>query len=659
MSNSSSRLENALPRVSHRTGEGRDAASDTSPRSAASAGSASLVAPPSPSRATIAGSLPFRAHRDLSQHAEVESHSVTEDLIFENSSTPRQTSPISSLTRRPPDEASHQNGARDTAPPTSRPASLLGRSRSTRQEGGGPVTRPSEPPRSISTRAPVDTRRRLFSDGAGEHILGSTSHNGTGVTGEISRQRRQSQLGYTLKKTTSRSSERGPSGGASKGMEKPDTLQELRGDNDGTSELPDTVDTEPQIEATIAEPLTSTRSRKASHYLGLFKENTGQEDGKKARAKSKDVKRLSEATGTETGAAGGSVKSENLITDTPATDSGNRKHEDKHTGPGESVTAASELDVGSDAQPAVEKGIARSSSTKNRPKESQKGPASIEWRTGQSARGTVPLRLLEEIRSHRFPTSGDDEEHEDEQDDGSGSSPDSDDHGSIAHAEVKDSTIRKLPRRSGGHDGDEDDSEFDKERISAATYYPHHTPTLEACVDDEGASTQKPCRQDEPGRHQILPLETVEEDFATEQQPTSLPTGIAGHGTHHAQLSSDQEEGQRSASTFAETFSDTDYESWDDTTRSELGYESGITDKADLTPTATPTSQTYLHTHSRHTPLGAVELKPYRHQVGGHTKVFSFSKQAICKQLNNRENVFYEVIERRHPELLRFMPKYV
>jgi hypothetical protein len=31
----------------------------------------------------------------------------------------------------------------------------------------------------------------------------------------------------------------------------------------------------------------------------------------------------------------------------------------------------------------------------------------------------------------------------------------------------------------------------------------------------------------------------------------------------------------------------------------------------------------------------------------------------VCKQLNNRENEFYERIERRHPEMLMFLPRYI
>ncbi|KAF8539175.1 hypothetical protein BDD12DRAFT_883026 [Trichophaea hybrida] len=58
-------------------------------------------------------------------------------------------------------------------------------------------------------------------------------------------------------------------------------------------------------------------------------------------------------------------------------------------------------------------------------------------------------------------------------------------------------------------------------------------------------------------------------------------------------------------------------------------------------------------------PRGAVELKPYKHQVGGHTALFRFSQKAVCKSLSNRENEFYEAIETRHPELLKFLPRYI
>jgi hypothetical protein len=58
-------------------------------------------------------------------------------------------------------------------------------------------------------------------------------------------------------------------------------------------------------------------------------------------------------------------------------------------------------------------------------------------------------------------------------------------------------------------------------------------------------------------------------------------------------------------------------------------------------------------------PLDAIELIPYKHQVGGHTTIWRFSKRAVCKKLNNSENKFYEIVERDHPELLAFLPRFV
>lgn len=57
-------------------------------------------------------------------------------------------------------------------------------------------------------------------------------------------------------------------------------------------------------------------------------------------------------------------------------------------------------------------------------------------------------------------------------------------------------------------------------------------------------------------------------------------------------------------------------------------------------------------------PLAAIELMPYRHQVGGHTTMWRFTKRAVCKQMNNRENEFYEKVEKYHPNLMKFLPRY-
>lgn len=84
--------------------------------------------------------------------------------------------------------------------------------------------------------------------------------------------------------------------------------------------------------------------------------------------------------------------------------------------------------------------------------------------------------------------------------------------------------------------------------------------------------------------------------------------------------------------------------------------------KSQPVPKPPPTVTQYedhVHQHQHHPrqPLEAIELIPYKHQVGGHTTLWRFSRRAVCKQLNNRENEFYETIERYHRDLLPFLPR--
>ena len=91
--------------------------------------------------------------------------------------------------------------------------------------------------------------------------------------------------------------------------------------------------------------------------------------------------------------------------------------------------------------------------------------------------------------------------------------------------------------------------------------------------------------------------------------------------------------------------------------RSETEFSGTEDDEAQPT---TPRAKPIDAVHSDEQNLSqAITLKPYKHQVGGHTSVYRFSRRAICKELNNKENKFYEAIERYHPELLCFMPKYI
>ncbi|CAG8520328.1 1059_t:CDS:2 [Racocetra fulgida] len=59
------------------------------------------------------------------------------------------------------------------------------------------------------------------------------------------------------------------------------------------------------------------------------------------------------------------------------------------------------------------------------------------------------------------------------------------------------------------------------------------------------------------------------------------------------------------------------------------------------------------------TPETSVQLKPFDNQVGGHTSFFRFSQKAVCKPSVPREQYFYELLEKSHPELLPFIPQYL
>lgn len=82
--------------------------------------------------------------------------------------------------------------------------------------------------------------------------------------------------------------------------------------------------------------------------------------------------------------------------------------------------------------------------------------------------------------------------------------------------------------------------------------------------------------------------------------------------------------------------------------------ERAQTPEVELSKVNTTTAQTACEIY----PL-TVELRPFKNKVGGHTAIFRFSKKAVCKALVNRENIWYEAVERRHLNLLKFMPKYI
>ncbi|KAG6866528.1 hypothetical protein C0991_003072 [Blastosporella zonata] len=63
--------------------------------------------------------------------------------------------------------------------------------------------------------------------------------------------------------------------------------------------------------------------------------------------------------------------------------------------------------------------------------------------------------------------------------------------------------------------------------------------------------------------------------------------------------------------------------------------------------------------HDAREHLPHIPLRPFRNQVGGHSAIYKFTRQAVCKPLVSRENLFYEAVEREAPPLLDFIPRYL
>jgi inositol-hexakisphosphate kinase len=294
---------------------------------------------------------------------------------------------------------------------------------------------------------------------------------------------------------------------------------------------------------------------------------------------------------------------------------------------------------------------------------------------------TMPSALLDEIRKHHNLTPGatkgssfsrsipvtESERQKPETDDQSSRSEDN-------FQQVQESNLEggKVPRLSRVKSPDEED-ESGEEQISSALFVPHKTPheSPERKHDTSQKSVARP-RLNDPNRADIstsqewleeyeVPSHNLEKKYIS-QEPKKLPLPSP---TYTRQLSPRfQKEG---FSNEPEPLSDVDTGAISEDGYTVSGRESSVADDEEITPTSSlkqdavscPTHHVHAHQQISRQPLEAIELIPYRHQVGGHTTLWRFSKRAVCKQLNNRENEFYEKIERYHPLLLKFLPKYV
>lgn len=216
--------------------------------------------------------------------------------------------------------------------------------------------------------------------------------------------------------------------------------------------------------------------------------------------------------------------------------------------------------------------------------------------------------------------------------------------------------------------------EYDEEseQISSALYFPHQGPSPDPL---EEVNIGKICQCEdspddaEPPESAALSTQSLDSENGSENVDITLQSRNSSrylHGDlHNSWILPKEPPFAKRVEIGISSASESEYESFDDSARSAAGEYSSLTDEAETTPNATPIipnpppkARARKSRRPPTAPVGAVELKPYSHQVGGHTTVFRFSKRAICKQLSNRENEFYEVVEREHPELLKFLPRY-
>ncbi|KAL9003875.1 MAG: hypothetical protein Q9188_003280 [Gyalolechia gomerana] len=414
---------------------------------------------------------------------------------------------------------------------------------------------------------------------------------------------------------------------------------------------------EKRIEATLAkaEPSSTARSRKSSHLLGLFKDNAIQEARKPTEKQA-------------------SLLGQDLTTKEDRTENALR-------GANAEGLIIQDYIPGREGERSVVQ-------AERQPKEQQpEGTVTHPDKHGNNKQAEhilhpqahdpteqIPPNLLREIREHRLaiPTGSGPDLRELQQSWKKAASTDSIELGLEDRAlAAQESEPKALsgPERSELLPEGEGDEDSDKEEISSALYYPHEAPSpdgFEDFKDVRGVSAQRPGQiehgllgEPEPaiGADDETPLEEV--DIALQSQNKQrylhgdLPKAIL-----HEDVSA-LESGLSSAL-------ESDYESLDEGARSTSGDEGDFTAGSETTPKASPgAGPSILRSKSRKglfrsaAPFGAVELKPYTHQVGGHNTVYKFSKRAVCKPLSNRENEFYEVIEHHHPELLKFLPRYI
>ena len=446
---------------------------------------------------------------------------------------------------------------------------------------------------------------------------------------------------------------------------------------------------EKRIEATLAdaEPSTHARSRKSSHTFGLFKETSTAQTNRKDQDRSRNTsdnaintskgpKQLAESNhDCQDNSHQSSFDTDKNLGVDGITAGLPSIYNEPGQYPDQANIKVKCLSVSSGTDMSCKHNDAKSDEENK--KEVIQGHAEKmgAQKSGDVSRHRVPTKLLEEIRGfHNLAAPFHDKFRSTQ------SKP----------LEVSEVVPPKTPiltskqgpspsgldaRREGDEKKDvteQENEEEEPEHISSALYYPHHAPSPDALedvsIDDarkvKDANTEMATQLPEPALSPKEELERLEDvDIALQLHNKNRYL----HGDLSKVQPSPVEYDKKAAlDSGASSASESDYDSVDENERPPILEDAKTLDDGEATPRASPkTRKSYLASRSRKihrgpaAPLGAVELKPFNHQVGGHTNLFRFSKRAVCKQLSNRENEFYEVVERLHPELLKFLPKYV
>ena len=449
---------------------------------------------------------------------------------------------------------------------------------------------------------------------------------------------------------------------------------------------------EKRIEATLAdaEPSSNARSRKSSHMLGLFKENllphenpagdTSLQDAKKP----KENPRTSSRDAPESSTMRGQLSANRPLEDERQEKLGVDTKENKQRTTQDAEKILNDVEKTDydkllpDARRTTKPSSASVASVSN--SESIIGGQSSRnvnssQEVGEYPQHKIPARLLEEIRDHHNIAAPIIENFRSPQPKTTGSQLDVEEIG--VPSQHREPVSKNQPgygsspliKTSG--EPDEEENESDKEQISSALYYPHQAPSPDALEDvniDE-ARKSKESENDEQSSlsEPALPIGD-EHETRTENVDIALQSRNRNRYLHgdlqRSQSISEELIGKPVSESGFSSASDSEYESFDEKAPPLAHGDPSLADDGDTTPRASPnTRKSFILSRARKgrrgpaTPFRAVELKPYNHQVGGHTTVFRFSKRAVCKQLSNRENEFYEVIEREHPELLKYIPR--